>query len=111
MIDSLAAFLGIKKGVLVAAAVGAFLAALIRSRLQDREKEPRSWLEVFITMMGGFFAAGYTTGPLLSYLEWTSQYESGVAFFIGLFAMAVVDKLLSLLKGLDLEFIKSVFRR
>lgn len=109
--DQIAAVLGIKKGIVMAAAIGAFLAALIKSRLQDREKELRSWLELFITMMVGFFAAGYATEPLLNYLEWKSAYENGVAFFVGLFAMALVDKALSLIKIIDGEFVKGFFRK
>ena len=111
MLDQIAAAIGAKKGVIIAAAIGAFLAALLKSRLQDPQREKRSWLELSATMMVGFFASVYGTGPLLSYLEWTSQYEHGVAFFVGLFAMAIVDKLLSLIKTVDGEFVKSIFRR
>ena len=106
MLDQIAGALGVKKGIVVAAFIGAFLAALIKSRLQDREKEPRSWLEIFVTMMVGFFASVYGTDPLLTWLDWKSQYEHGVALFIGLFGMALVDKALALLKGVDWDLLK-----
>ena len=111
MLEELVAALGIKKGIVLAAAVGAFIAALIKSRLQDRDKEASSWPEIFITMVSGFFASVYGTEPLLGYLEWKSQYEHGVAFFVGLFAMTIIDKLLSLIKTVDAEFIKGLFRK
>lgn len=109
MLDQLAAAIGVKKGILIAAATGALLAALIRSRLKERET--RQWLELFVTMMVGFFASVYGTEPMLEYLEWTGKFEHGVAFFVGLFAMAIIDKLLSLLASLDGDFIKWIFRR
>ncbi len=111
MLDQIAAALGAKKGVVVAAGIGAFIAALIKSRLQDRDKEPRSWLEIFITMFGGFFGSVYATEPLLAYLEWKSNYEHGVAFFVGLFAMTLIDKILSMIKVLDWELVKGFFRK
>ena len=111
MLDQITAALGVKKGVVIAAFIGALLAALLQSRLQDPSKPARSYLEICITMMVGFFASVYGTEPLLAYLEWQNRYEHGVAFFVGLFAMTIVDKALSLIKALDWEFIKGIFRK
>ena len=111
MLDQIAAALGVKKGIALAALIGAFLAALIHRRLQSSDGAKRSWLELFLTMMVGFFASVYGTEPLLAYLEWAGKFEHGVAFFVGLFAMAIIDKLLSLIKTVDGEFIKSLFKR
>lgn len=111
MLDQLAAALGVKKGIVVAALIGAFLAALIKSRLQDTEKAARSWFELFVTVVVGFFASVYGTEPLVAWLEWRSQYEHGLAFFVGLFSMAIVDKALALLKAIDWELLKGVFRK
>lgn len=111
MLDQIATALGVKKGIVVAALIGAFLAALLQRRLQDPSKPERSYLELFVTMMVGFFASVYGTEPMLAFLDWQSRYEHGVAFFVGLFAMTIVDKLLSLIKVIDWEFIKGVFRK
>ena len=104
MIESIAAALGVKKGVLVAGLVGAVIATLIGPR--------RHWVHRITTFVVGFSTAVYLTEPLLAYLQAdTMRYGAGMGFLVGLFGMTIADKLLHLIQELNLQTILSWFKR
>lgn len=104
MLDSIAAAIGVKKVVALAAFVGALIATLIGPK--------RKWRDRAVAFLVGFFAAVYLTGPVVTYFELkTVDYEGGVGFMLGSFAMTIADKALMLIRDLDFAAISSIFKK
>jgi hypothetical protein len=104
MLDSIAAAIGVKKGVALAAFVGALIATLIGPK--------REWRERAVTFIVGFAAAVYLTHPTITYFELNAEaYEGGVGFMLGCFAMTITDKTLMLIRDLDFSAVSSIFKK
>lgn len=104
MLDSLATAIGVKKGVALAALIGALVATLIGPK--------REWRERAVTFVVGFSAAVYLTHPVVSYFELkAADYEGGVGFMLGCFAMTIADKALMLIRDLDFAAVSSIFKK
>lgn len=95
MLDSLAGALGIKKAVLIPAAIGAGLAVMMGPR--------RTWPERLTTFLVGFFVSVYGTSPLVTLLGGApGEYLGGVGFVLGLFGMATADAAWRMIRDTDL---------
>lgn len=104
MLDGIATAIGVKKGVALAAFIGALIATLIGPK--------RQWRERAIAFVVGFFAAVYLTHPTVSYFELkAADYEGGVGFMLGCFAMTISDKALQLIRDIDFSAVSSIFKK
>ena len=102
MLDSLATAIGVKKGVVIAAFVGALLASLIGPK--------KSWQAKTVSFLVGFAAAVYLTGPVILYFDLKAgDYEGGIGFMLGLFGMSLADKALTLIGDIDGSSIRALF--
>ena len=89
--DGILTALGLKLQVIVAGAVGAFISLRFFEGLSTGER----WL----TFMGGWGTAAYTTGILHEYLELKSiASETGIALLIGLFGMSIVAAIIKVIR-------------
>ena len=104
MLDSIATAVGVKKGVVIAAFIGALLASFLGPK--------KDWRAKTLCFLVGFAAAVYITGPLISYFELKAgDYEGGIGFMLGLFGMSLADKALTLIGDIDGASIRALFTR
>lgn len=104
MLDQIATAVGVKKAVALTAFIGAMVATLIGPK--------RAWRDRAISFIVGFAAAVYLTHPAVAYFELKAEdYENGVAFMLGCFAMAIADKVLHLIRDIDLSAFSSIFKK
>lgn len=96
--------LGIKVGYVL----GGFFGALA-SLVWDKEK--MSFRRAAAIVATGAIAAGYLT-PIVSHLTGIPElFENSVGFLIGLAAMRICNKILNLIKSVELETIINIIRR
>ena len=104
MLDSIATAVGVKKGVVIAAFIGAALASLIGPK--------KDWRAKTLSFLVGFASAVYLTSPVLSYFDLKAgDYEGGIGFMLGLFGMSLADKALTLIGDITGASIASLFKR
>lgn len=104
MLNELAAAIGVKKAVVVAAFIGSIVAMLIGPW--------RKWTERAINFGVGLPSALYLTHPLVTHFELrANEYEGGVGFMLGCFAWVIADKFVQLIRDAEFSSLLSIFKR
>jgi hypothetical protein len=86
-------------GFNIGAAIAGFLGGLIAAYIEPRDKK---WWHKAANWVAGGITAGFATDLILHIANLPAKLIGGVAFTVGLFGMAVVNKIISFILVNDL---------